>query len=406
MRFWYEDDSKKVVGPLSVEELRAALGNIPNWQSLFVWTDGSSEWKPASSFPALFPAAEAVPNFQPPPRSPERPVASNVKATPGKGKRIAKHVAAYLAFVLVAGVVKLVSTDTGRQDLANIFNALNAPTTTKPQGIQSVIQQKIVRSTPPLQRIPANPSTAACDRLAASPLDPLRPVGIDGVKDEELDASLAYPTCGDALAAAPNDARLQFEMARATATPRKDVQDAIARGQMQKDQVYFSTCRSSERTGCKIRNRLDNTKELIRLFAASSGQNYPIAQYYLGTIFRDYGATVPKAEEEMIRLYKLAADQGLAIAQYDLAQFYANGTHGLALNEPEAWRLFSLAADQGSLPTDGAVMNAEAMHSRGYQSRLALPPKRLAMFRSAIGEQSAVLDHREARNAPRLTNFQ
>src|SRR5664279_1019941 len=54
----------------------------------------------------------------------------------------------------------------------------------------------------------------ACDLVAASPFDPWRPADIIGVAPEKLDAKLAYEPCKQALAAAPDNPRLQFEVGR------------------------------------------------------------------------------------------------------------------------------------------------------------------------------------------------
>jgi len=152
-----------------------------------------------------------------------------------------------------------------------------------------------------------------CDLSAASPLDQSRPADIAGIAFEKIDPKAALPACQAALAAASENPRLQFQMAR----------------------VYQVT--------------KDDSKARA-LYEKAANQGYALAQYNLAWMY-DHGlGGVPKNEQEAARLYKLAADQGNAAAQYNLGLDYRDGLGGLQKNDQEAARLFKLAADQGNAP--------------------------------------------------------
>ncbi len=56
---------------------------------------------------------------------------------------------------------------------------------------------------------------AACDRAAASHADPNRPAGVAGVVPWKIDAAVAVPACEAAVKAAPDDARMLYQLGRA-----------------------------------------------------------------------------------------------------------------------------------------------------------------------------------------------
>jgi hypothetical protein len=57
--------------------------------------------------------------------------------------------------------------------------------------------------------------TSICDQAAASPVDQDRPAGVLGVAADQIDPKIAIPACEAAAAAAPNDPRIAFQLARA-----------------------------------------------------------------------------------------------------------------------------------------------------------------------------------------------
>src|ERR1700744_4897026 len=67
-------------------------------------------------------------------------------------------------------------------------------------------------------------SSRACDLAAASPDDLTRPANVPGIEIDRIDPKIALPACNAALAAAPNNARLLFEMARVLQASKDDSQ--------------------------------------------------------------------------------------------------------------------------------------------------------------------------------------
>ena len=55
----------------------------------------------------------------------------------------------------------------------------------------------------------------------------------------------------------------------------------------------------------------------MKYLRKAADQNYPAAQYYLGTLYRTDWVDSPN-EAEAARLVRLAAEQGFALAQYNL----------------------------------------------------------------------------------------
>jgi TPR repeat protein len=146
----------------------------------------------------------------------------------------------------------------------------------------------------------AGPNADACDRLAASPYDKVRPTGIQGVPFEQVDAPAAIEACMVALAARPDDARLAFQLARA----------------LQKD------------------GGVEALTEAVRLYRFAADRGHLTAQYNLALSFYETGrGGLPKSAEEAARLYRLAADQGHALAQSRLGFFYATGRGGLSKDD-------------------------------------------------------------------------
>lgn len=164
--------------------------------------------------------------------------------------------------------------------------------------------------------------TRACDLVAASPFDTTRPAGIPGIADNsKIDFNVAFPACKAALAAAPNNPRLLFQMSR--------VYGAGALDPWARDQ------------------NVQRGEEAFRLLKLAADQGSAIAQLTLGTMYENGQGGLAKNEQEAVRLYKLAVAQGLPIAQDVLGESYEDGTGGLPQDKQEAARLYKLAADQG-----------------------------------------------------------
>jgi uncharacterized membrane protein YhaH (DUF805 family) len=56
---WYYADQGQQLGPVDIEQLKAALLKIPDAQDVFVWRQGFADWKRAGDVPELAPVAAA-----------------------------------------------------------------------------------------------------------------------------------------------------------------------------------------------------------------------------------------------------------------------------------------------------------------------------------------------------------
>ena len=83
---WYYADQGQQVGPVNIEQLKAALLNIPNAQDVFVWRHDFADWKRAGDVPELAAVAAAGP--VPPIPSAERPASADGAAVDAPRSRL------------------------------------------------------------------------------------------------------------------------------------------------------------------------------------------------------------------------------------------------------------------------------------------------------------------------------
>jgi TPR repeat protein len=190
-------------------------------------------------------------------------------------------------------------------------------------------------------------ATQACDLAAASPYDRARPAGIAGVSIGKIDPKVARPACENALAVAPNNPRLLYQMGRVLDAARDEVQARVfytkaAEQGYAEAQASLGSYYASGKGGIAR-----NDEKAARLYQLSADQGSSFGQTNLGSFYRDGRGGLEKNDQNALRLYKLAADQGDAYAQANLGRFYENGLGGLPKDEREAARLYKLAAEQG-----------------------------------------------------------
>jgi TPR repeat protein len=131
---------------------------------------------------------------------------------------------------------------------------------------------------------------------------------------------VAIPACETALAAAPENPRLLFQMGRA----------------------------------CGSVKEFDKARDF---YEKAARLGYASAQVDLGILY-EYGlGGVPRDDREAVRFFKLAADQGYADAQNNLGNFYAQGRGGLTKNDQEAVRFYRLATAQGNAVAQATLAN-------------------------------------------------
>ena len=133
MQGWYYAAGTQSVGPMSLQDLEAALRRLPNWKEVPVWREGFSEWKKAGDVPDLFnnsgrptavPPAHTVP--------PTRPV-SPTYARPAEGELSVGHVfsTAWTIFSANIGIFLAIGLIVA---LPNLIVLMLSPTETTPLG--------------------------------------------------------------------------------------------------------------------------------------------------------------------------------------------------------------------------------------------------------------------------------
>lgn len=179
---------------------------------------------------------------------------------------------------------------------------------------------------------------AACDRLAAHPLDPERPAGYPGVPFDALDPAPAITACKRALAAEPDNPRLHFELGRALLRAERHAEAATA-------------------------------------LRRSAEAGYAAGQVGLGMAY-GHGWGVPQDFAEAERLYRRAAVQGHVKALYNLGVIHATG-RGVGPDRDAAIAWFRRAAAQGDAEAgrraDALAAEAPAAPGIGRLAAIALP---------------------------------
>ena len=117
-----------------------------------------------------------------------------------------------------------------------------------------------------------------CDELAANPLDPQRRK--PGIRQSEIRGKEAIVACEDAVAAYPNEARFQFQLARA----------------------YRAE---------------DRLEEAVAWYRKAAEKGYAGAQNSLGVMYMR-GLGVRQSCSQAVHWYGLAAAQGYSVAERNI----------------------------------------------------------------------------------------
>lgn len=157
-----------------------------------------------------------------------------------------------------------------------------------------------------------------CDQLAASPFDQSRPGGVAGVGSDDIDVDAALPACTAEQAAAPQDARLAFQLGRVKLAAN-DIDAATA------------------------------------LFQQSAAAGHALAMVNLGAVMEN------TAPEQARGWYRKAADQGAMLGQYNLAVAYHKGIGG-AVDVDKALDYYAQAMAQGDAVS---AFNMATIHDEG-----------------------------------------
>ncbi len=187
-----------------------------------------------------------------------------------------------------------------------------------------------------------------CDRLAQPPRSAMGaiPTFAEGVDLDSTNAPAALEACQQALRAAPQEARFQFQHGLAQFRMHQQL-DAVASFRQAAAQGYAPAQTGlglmyASGLGGLVRDDI----EAVRLYRLAADQGYSRALTALGHMLADAHG-VPRDQAEAVRLFLLAAAHGYADAQSNLGLMYEQG-HGIAAHQPEAIRWYRMAARQGA----------------------------------------------------------
>lgn len=222
-------------------------------------------------------------------------------------------------------------------------------------------------------------TVTSCDRLASDPGDPRRIA--PGVERELVDSRLAIRDCAAAVAADPDNPRLNFLFGRALdvaerfdeardfyqrAADRQYAAALFGLGFMHRtgrgapvDETraaeYYLWAATLGMAGARSaiawmyadgRGVAQSTDEMLRWLELAAADHYPPALDYLGTLYRR-GDLVARDLDRAVALYRRAAAQGEDNAIANLARAYRDGD-GVRKNLLEAVRLYEDAIQLGN----------------------------------------------------------
>jgi TPR repeat protein len=227
---------------------------------------------------------------------------------------------------------------------------------------------------------PTNKSVNDCDRLAASPLDGVRPPEVPGVLTAQIDADVAIVACDKAVATNPRVARFLFNLGRAY--QRRALQPGLSEEERKKAaaSARLAYDDAAKRGYVSALNDLAvlyesdrNYDQAIDLFKRGAQQGHPLAMYNLGLHYRD-GIGVPRDDVQAAEWFARAAGAGLtsAMVENGLALAFGRGQPDSKSNPRRAVEWLQRAAEAGS---QRAMYWLGRIHQRGgpqHDDQLAL----------------------------------
>jgi TPR repeat protein len=185
---------------------------------------------------------------------------------------------------------------------------------------------------------------ANCDRLAASNLDPERPVSVPGISVAELKPNLAVPACEAALKVAPDDRRIVFQLGRAYAQAEnyEKARELYERADALGHALATNNLGALYADGKGVE---PNLAEAHHLYEKAARAGVTLAMSNVGFFF-ERGQGGPKDSVQARYWYEKAAEGGIAYAAYRLGLIYQNGD-GVEKDLREARRWYEKAAEGG-----------------------------------------------------------
>ena len=194
-------------------------------------------------------------------------------------------------------------------------------------------------------------AVAACDRLAASDMDPERPASVPGVPSVVLNGEAALRACTVAVKAEPRNARILFQFGRALSAvrrneeARKALQLAVSLGSKSALEAYAGALEQ----GVGGPRDLPQARKLYEKAAAAG---YATAMSALGRMYANGTgvlrsvALAQRWDEQAVRGLEKLAVAGSPEATYLLAQAYRDG-RGVPADAATATQFLTLAAKRG-----------------------------------------------------------
>jgi TPR repeat protein len=205
----------------------------------------------------------------------------------------------------------------------------------------------------------AETPTEACDKLAAHPADPARPVDIQGVGTGSIEVEIAIDACTLAIAAEPTNARLHYQLGRAH-FDKEDYGSAFRE---------FSTASDAGYAAAKgalgylydggLGTQVDKTKA-VALYREASDGNVGFAAHNLGVMLRE-GTGAPIDYPASLAYFRKAVSLGYRQSLVDVGFAYDNG-YGVAKDHVEAIRWYRQAAEDN---TPEALNNLGTAYENG-----------------------------------------
>ena len=182
-----------------------------------------------------------------------------------------------------------------------------------------------------------------CDRLAASPKDPTRPRGIDGVEEVKVEIVPALTACRDAMRQYPEVARFAFQAGRIAAIQK----DAVRARQLYEQAASLGSAAAMNNLavlydqGDGVARDHNEARKWLEM-AAKGGVS--IAMTNLGSLY--LGESNPANPVEARKWYERAAAAGEPTAMLELGFLYERG-QGVPADSAAARKWFGKAADAG-----------------------------------------------------------
>lgn len=202
----------------------------------------------------------------------------------------------------------------------------------------------------------ARKAVSDCDRLAASDADRRR--GIRGVAFSAIDTARAIPACEAAVAARPDDARLQYQFGRALEASGTRPDDVAAAYRRSADLGFALAQLSLGSLHAAGKGVPRDYAEAVTLFRKAAEHELPAAENALAGMY-ERGLGVPPDVTAALIWYERAAANGHLAAHGNAARILTGNVFGKTTHYARAadhWRTAAAAGD-----TDAALKLAVAI---------------------------------------------